>query len=94
MDSNKAKKLINALKAIEIGRKIKKRERNLLDKTSSALSFREKKRITEYVVYGDKSLYYQCPTCDSAIDRDYQSYCSSCGQCLNWTGFRGCSRVS
>lgn len=31
--------------------------------------------------------YPICPACRITLDREYQSYCDRCGQCLNWNRF-------
>lgn len=31
--------------------------------------------------------YPICPACEITLDREYQSYCDRCGQCLNWNQF-------
>ena len=28
-----------------------------------------------------------CPQCGATMEREYQSFCDRCGQCLNWKGF-------
>ncbi len=28
-----------------------------------------------------------CPQCGGSMEREYQSYCDRCGQCLDWKGF-------
>lgn len=33
--------------------------------------------------YGDGSVEYVCPTCESAVNDD-QKYCDACGQALDW----------
>ena len=39
------------------------------------------------VVYRSGSFYAACPQCRQAIEREFQSYCDSCGQCLDWCKF-------
>ena len=31
--------------------------------------------------------YPICPACRITLEREYQSYCDRCGQCLNWNQF-------
>ena len=31
--------------------------------------------------------YPICPACRITLEREYQSYCDRCGQCLNWDRF-------
>lgn len=33
-------------------------------------------------------LYYICPRCKISLERDFTSYCSRCGQRLDWTGYK------
>ena len=42
----------------------------------SAINYRVSLEVTEYNTYGCAI----CPRCGMAIDRDYQKFCSSCGQ--------------
>ncbi len=54
------------------------------------LSYREKMRVTHIRCYGGRySLmsFPVCPRCGVTMEREYQSYCDRCGQCLDWTGF-------
>lgn len=53
-----------------------------------ATSYRYKMTIWERYTYYDsqfgKTGTYLCPRCGSAIEFDFQAYCSSCGQALDW----------
>jgi hypothetical protein len=44
--------------------------------------------VIEFALYqdllGGETVYYYCPRCDVTLERDYQSYCDRCGQCLDW----------
>jgi len=51
--------------------------------TEDAIAYRTEKLVTQYRVfkrYADPV----CPTCNITLDRCYQMYCCSCGQCLKW----------
>lgn len=50
-----------------------------------ALAFRFPMAISEYRQFGDRDIYWRCPRCHSTLERDYQSYCDRCGQCLDWS---------
>ncbi len=53
-----------------------------------AVSYRFKMTIREMYTYYDSQYgetgAYLCPRCESAIEFDFQAYCSSCGQALDW----------
>ena len=34
-----------------------------------------------------KVSYPVCPRCGVSVERDFQSYCDSCGQRLDWKGY-------
>lgn len=31
-----------------------------------------------------ENVYYRCPRCQQLLERELVSYCSRCGQCLEW----------
>jgi hypothetical protein len=33
------------------------------------------------------SINYCCPRCQILLEREFLSYCSSCGQCLDWHSY-------
>lgn len=37
-----------------------------------------------YLLPDEEDAYAVCPRCHAIIDREYQAYCDSCGQCLSW----------
>lgn len=51
-------------------------------------SYRTPMQITEIIFYYDAFLgyegYYVCPRCKIPLDRDFMSFCNSCGQKLDW----------
>lgn len=59
---------------------------------SKAVSYRIPLPVTKIIVYTDNTAYPLCPRCDSAIEREYVSFCDQCGQKLNWDLFE-CARV-
>lgn len=40
---------------------------------------------TDY--FGETITFVHCPRCKSVVDRDFQVFCSECGQKLNWRDF-------
>ena len=46
----------------------------------SAINYRISFAVTEYSTHG----YAICPRCGFILDRDYQEYCTHCGQHLKW----------
>ncbi len=51
------------------------------------LMYRRAMSVCEFLVYSDDSAYPVCPKCNSAMERDYQSFCDRCGQKLDWNDF-------
>ena len=49
-----------------------------------AEEFRKSMLIKTFRHYRDGSEYPNCPRCGTAIERDYQKFCTSCGQRLKW----------
>lgn len=52
-----------------------------------AEAFRSSMAVTQVYRYRDGSVYAVCPRCGVTMEREYQSYCDRCGQCLGWTSF-------
>ncbi len=50
------------------------------------LAFRIPRRISAYMIGEDKYSTFFCPSCNTPIARDFQSFCCSCGQALDWEG--------
>ena len=54
------------------------------------LSFREPLPVTQIrcfrFPYGD-AVFPVCPQCGVTMEREYQSFCDRCGQCLEWKNF-------
>ena len=60
----------------------------MLDKVDfirEQLAFRVPRKITNIVRDGDGFSTFYCPSCGHAIGRDYQEFCSSCGQHIDWS---------
>lgn len=92
------KKLICMLQTIKvedtlyIDKKVYKR----LQKIIGLLEYKSPMTISEYLLYSnpfynhDKTLHSQyfasplCPRCRLPTERDYQRYCTGCGQRLKW----------
>lgn len=53
----------------------------------SAQSYRTPMKVTEVLLYENGDAFSVCPRCKITLERDYQSYCDRCGQCLDWKGF-------
>ena len=51
------------------------------------LSYRKSMLVHSAIVYQNNNMYAKCPKCNNTIDRDFQDFCSGCGQCLNWDNF-------
>lgn len=51
-------------------------------------AYRQPMPVREYVLYqgafGKASVFFLCPRCNLTMEREYQSFCDRCGQCLNW----------
>jgi len=65
---------------------IKRRLKELLYQ----LSYRIPLYVTETRTYSSKRgqlAYPVCPRCGRSIEREYQSYCDRCGQCLRWDAY-------
>lgn len=53
-------------------------------------------KVTQVMVFRryDRTDYFPiCPRCKRTLEREYQSYCDRCGQCLNWKGFSTAEEV-
>lgn len=51
------------------------------------LSFRVSMAVEEIVLYRSRESYPLCPRCGIPMDREYQHFCSRCGQRLDWTRY-------
>ena len=59
------------------------------------LTYRVPMKVEEVVVFhcGSKNdMYYRCPRCQSLMEREFMAYCSCCGQCIEWLGYRKAKR--
>ena len=53
------------------------------------MSFRVPAPVTEVVLLGrgeNATSFPVCPRCGTTLEREFQSYCDRCGQCLYWRG--------
>ena len=41
----------------------------------------------------DDEIYYCCPRCQNLLEREFMGYCSSCGQCLDWSKYRNAKQA-
>ncbi len=54
-----------------------------------ALRHRRPMLVVEYRTYKNGFIYAVCPGCHRCVEREYVSYCSQCGQLLDWRRFAG-----
>lgn len=47
-------------------------------------SYRMPMEVTTFYALPQEDIFAVCPRCQAIIDREYQSYCDSCGQQLSW----------
>lgn len=58
------------------------------DFAKESASYRTKLPIKELTLYeNENSIYALCPRCKATMEKDYLSFCSSCGQKLSWTNW-------
>lgn len=38
-------------------------------------------------------IYYHCPRCQELLEREFMTYCSRCGQCLDWSSYKKAKRT-
>lgn len=50
-------------------------------------SYRIPLSVSEVLVFPNKDSFPICPKCHITLEREYQSYCDRCGQCLDWNAF-------
>lgn len=58
-------------------------------------AYRAPASITEYILLestDESSRYYICPRCRISLEREFQSCCDRCGQCLDWKHYRKAKR--
>lgn len=59
------------------------------------LSYRLPLKIHSACVYlnpPEDCIYYQCPRCQTTLDREFVSYCDRCGQRLDWHGYKNATQ--
>ena len=60
------------------------------------LSYRAPMTVRDLMVFRQargKDSYYICPRCQELLEREFIAYCSRCGQCLGWRGYRKARRT-
>lgn len=48
-------------------------------------TYRLPKTVNAIRIYRDRNCFPICPRCKMVIEYEYQSYCSNCGQHLDWS---------
>lgn len=66
-------------------------------KTSSRIKAEEYRlplAVSQILFSLNEDSYPICPRCGVTLEREYQSFCDRCGQCLDWNGYpRGAAIV-
>lgn len=60
------------------------------------LTYRIPMRVETAVIlphWPHDNLSYRCPRCQRLLEREFLSYCSSCGQCLDWHSYSKAKRT-
>ena len=60
------------------------------------LTYRIPMRVKNAVIFSrwpKDAIYYRCPRCQRILEREFSTYCSSCGQCLDWRSYRNTQRM-
>ena len=60
------------------------------------LTYRIPMRVETAVILPHRphdNIYYRCPRCQMLLEREFLAYCPSCGQCLDWNGYRKAKRT-
>lgn len=60
------------------------------------ITYRKPMIVEEAIVFGkafEDDIYYRCPRCQNALDREFLAYCDSCGQCLDWRDYQKAQRT-
>lgn len=79
---------VNTLEKLCVG--LERSPNELLGFTTSKeeLAFRMAAQVVHYRIYpffnGDLTTFPVCPNCSGSIEREYQHFCSECGQKLFW----------
>lgn len=48
-------------------------------------TYRLPRTVNTVRIYKDRNCFSVCPRCKKVIEYEYQSYCGSCGQYLDWS---------
>lgn len=57
------------------------------DTERPAESYRSPMPVTQRIRYPD-ALFYLCPGCRVALEREFMAFCDRCGQRLDWKQYR------
>ena len=60
------------------------------------LTYRVPMQVKDAVIFprwSQDDIYYRCPRCQKLLEREFMAYCSRCGQCLDWHGYRKAKRT-
>lgn len=60
------------------------------------LTYRIPMRVEDAIIFShfpQDDIYYRCPRCQGLLEREFIAYCSACGQCLDWKGYRKAKRT-
>ena len=52
------------------------------------LGYRVKLPVTAVMRFPNGSSYYVCPRCCVTMEREFMSFCSRCGQHLDWSDYK------
>ena len=55
--------------------------------------YRTPMQIVQVRIFWNNNAFYVCPRCQVTLEREFQSYCDRCGQCLNWRGRKKAERI-
>ena len=61
-------------------RLVKKNKRIILDN----FLYKEPLPVQEYISRFNNDIFALCPRCNNVLEREFQNFCSSCGQRLFW----------
>lgn len=67
-------------------------ERGLNERT--AVGYRTPMPVVKAVRYQSGGIFPLCPQCAAALEFEYQSFCSRCGQKLDWKQFQAVCVIS
>lgn len=68
------------------------RKKSKVFNAEEELSYRMPMKVEEEIVFLNGHAFSVCPRCKISMEREYQSYCDRCGQCLDWSDFRNAKK--